>query len=256
MADSDIGSWLRPYFSEPAGEPSLYYVVFGPLIQGFHSPGPAYRCAGIPASIGITAYGQEENLGEFMTIRQSIASPEQLREINPQLADRIFEQRHCIVIRGKLADTGTLNEFRDVIGLITYLLDAGGVAVFDVQSSNWWERDDWHRNVFDHGEPAPVAHVTLWYRREKGGTVWLHTRGMRKFGRPDLSLRRLPLAYREAAEEMLKRLIGFQAFGGAVADGQEIQMQGVPAGIHCRRCDNMNDETFNNAHIEMDWPGR
>ena len=85
-------------------------------------------------------------------------------------------------------------------------------------------------------------------------TIWLHTRGLRKFGRPDISVRPVPLAYVEPVIGLLNRFIELQALGGLIADGQEIRMKDLPAGMICRHAGDLEDPDFNNVHVEIAWP--
>jgi hypothetical protein len=84
---------------------------------------------------------------------------------------------------------------------------------------------------------------------------WFHTRGLRKFGRPDLSVHRVPPQYREAVIDLLERSIEFQAFGGVNAGGQEVRMKTLPRGMTCHQAGDPDDPDFNNVHVEITPPG-
>jgi hypothetical protein len=87
--------------------------------------------------------------------------------------------------------------------------------------------------------------------------TWFHTRGMRKFGRPDVSVHDVPASYRDAVVDLCNRLINLQALGGVVPEGQEIQMDHLPPGLVCRHEGGADDPDFNNTRVEISggFPG-
>ena len=48
---------------------------------------------------------------------------------NPVLAGRIVESTECLILRGEIEDGDNLNYLRDSVGLLTFLLDHGGITV-------------------------------------------------------------------------------------------------------------------------------
>jgi hypothetical protein len=160
-----------------------------------------------------------------------------------------------VIVRGELQDNSTLNEFRDVVGLLTYFADSGCVAIYDPQMLKWWGAGEWRRRVFEPAEPLPRAHVTVLYSDEPGGTEWIHTRGLRKFGRPDLSIRGVPRARRDDALDLANRMIELQALGGSIEEGEPIRMASLPEGMTCHHAGTLEDPAFDNVHIAVQWPG-
>jgi len=151
---------------------------------------------------------------------------------NPALAAKVAAQSNCLVIVGKVPDPPTLNYLRDAIGLLTFFLDAGGVAIYDPQILTWWPPSDWRRQIFDVGSPVPRHHVVILVSDDGGRTEWIHTRGMRKFGPsgPSASTR-CRHSTKKLSSISANRFIEFLAFGGVIEDGQEIRMKSLPPGM-------------------------
>ena len=84
-------------------------------------------------------------------------------------------------------------------------------------------------------------------------TTWLHTRGMRQYGRPDLSVRGVGSSHIDAVTQMIERFIDLQANGGVIPDGEEIRMRGLPPGGVCRHRGSLDDPDFNNVHVATEW---
>lgn len=148
--------------------------------------------------------------------------------------------------------THALSNDRNTIGLVTYLLDSGGVAVFDPQMFTWWSADEWREHVFAPGRPLPRTHVKILFSEDNEGE-WFHTRGMRKFGRPDLSIHGVPAKYRDAIIDLCNRFIEFQSFGGIIGEDEEIRIASLPAGMTCKHRGSL-DCRFSRS-IEPDFHG-
>jgi hypothetical protein len=106
--------------------------------------------------------------------------------------------------------------------------------------------------VFEPSGAVPRHHVVILVSDEPGGrSRWYHTRGMVKFGRPDVSVRNVPPALEAAVKDLCDRFIEVQAFGAVIAEGQEIKMDALPRGWRCRHGGNLDDPDFNNRHVEI-----
>jgi hypothetical protein len=248
-----LSDWPRPHHTAGGSSPFLYYVVFGSNVGGLRLSRSKYRSEGIPEGIELSAYGPTTRPDMLDEFRHGYLW-EELVKNEPRLAKTVAAQERCVVVRGEVADERTLNYLRDIIGLRTCMLDSGGLAIFDPQSFKWWSPSAWKRRVFEPAEALPREHVVILVSEEQYGTQWLHTRGMRKFGRPDLSVHRVRPEHYEASIELLNRFIEFQALGGRVTDGQEIRMRSLPAGMRCVHGGDDEDPDFNNRHVEVVWP--
>jgi hypothetical protein len=82
----------------------------------------------------------------------------------------------------------------------------------------------------------------------------VHTRGLRKFARPDVSIRNLPPAAAGLAGELAERFVDFQCAGGLVVDGHAIAFEGAPDGMLARVAGELDDPEFNNRHLALHWP--
>ena len=132
----------------------MFYVVYGATPKGFSVSRSKYRFDGIPDELKISSYGPTSN-------------PE---------------------IRGDISDPPDLNYLRNVIGFITWCLDSDSIAVFDPQMFKWWIPSEWMEWIFDPAAAVPRHHVFILTSEDENGTEWFHTRGMRKFGRRQISL--------------------------------------------------------------------
>jgi hypothetical protein len=253
MSTDALETWPRPHYAPGGGTPFLFYVVFGAATGELRLSRSKYRCAGVPRGLEVAEYDAGAHRALLDDYRSGYLWDE-LQEGDPDLAATIAAQDRCVVLRGELQDDANLDYFRDAIGLVTCLLDHGGVAVYDPQGLRWWSADQWRDDVFAPGRMSPNAHVVILASEEDDGSTWLHTRGLRKFGRPDLSLHDIPQEHEEAAAELFSRFIQLQAFGGVIPEGEAVRMRALPPGLTCHHGGSEDDPDFNNVHVEVRWP--
>lgn len=124
--------------------------------------------------------------------------------------------------------------------------------MYDPQSMIFIRKEEWLRRFFQPHEPVPLEHVMIIYS-EEDGELWYHTRGLRKFGRPDLSLKGVTSEYNAPVIELFKHFIVYQALGGIINDGYAIKLDGLPEGMWCENKGDFDDFDFNNKHVEIHW---
>lgn len=251
--------WERPYFEPGGGDAALFYAVFGPVREPLNVRGGGYRCAGVPDGIELYCYTREDNQGVFDFTSEGYFGRALAEEVPADVFEAARSASECIVLTGTVDDPPDLDYLRDAVGLVTAMLDAGGVVAFDGMAFQWWTPDTWRALIFEEDGPVPHRHVTVMVSEDEqprrgADTVWYHTRGLRKFGRPDISVRHVRTGEQAAVEDLCKRFIGLQALGGIVPEGEEVRMAALPPGITCHHAGDLDDPDFNNVHIEVVLP--
>lgn len=175
--------WSRPAFEPGGGDASLFYLVFGEL-------GPV-RLPPTPAGLSLTVHPQGEGR---LWVEPLVAVTGAGDDRHPALAALVRGASDFAVLRGQRADPPDLGHLRDAESVLAALLEAGAAAVLDVEAQRWWTPADFRGEVLTGMRPAVRAHVSV---RARTGLV--ETRGLRKFGRPDVRLHHVPAdAEREA----------------------------------------------------------
>ncbi|MCH9693436.1 MAG: hypothetical protein K0U72_02905 [Gammaproteobacteria bacterium] len=247
-----LKNWNRPHYCMGGGDPFLFYVVYGSVPTDFKISQSKYHFSGIPDGVELMTYGPHSNPEIPGSFREGYLWDE-LSNNDAQLAKLVAAQDECLILRGTVEDPADLNYFRNVVGLVQWLIDTGGVAVYDPQSFKWWAARDWHDSAFVSDSGSPRQHVVILMSEADDGE-WFHTRGLRKYGRPDLSIHRVPPESRDAVAKLLNRLIEFQAFGGVIEDGEAVRSNALPDEMTCHHRGDFEDPDFNNTHIEITWP--
>jgi hypothetical protein len=163
-----IEDWSRPAFVAGGGEALLFYLAFGALT--------AVRLPPTPSGLSLTVHPQGE---ARLWVETLVATRDVARVVRsaPDFA----------VLRGHRPDPPDLGHLRDAESVLAVLLEAGAGAVLDVEAQRWWTPTTFRTDVLGSVRPALRAHVSV---RSRNGLV--ETRGLRKFGRPDLRLRHVP----------------------------------------------------------------
>lgn len=251
---NDLQAWDRPYLSAAGGDAELLYAVFGDFPQALHPSLSEYRTAGLPSGVELTAYPRDIH-AEFVASFHQDWQGQSLRSDDPVLFNAVERAPTCLLLRGRVADPATLLYLRDTVGVLTALLESGGVAVLDVQALTWFSPRQWRERMFEPNAPVPTHHVSLLLSPEsQEGHVWVHTRGMRKFGRPDLSIHSVVPDYQDGCIDLCNRFITMMACGGQVPEGQAVRMGGLPEGMVCHHRGDYDDPDFNNVHLEVTQP--
>ena len=257
-ARNSLPSWPRQHFQPTNAKALVWYQVYGHFPDTIEISLSKYRCAGVPAGVEVANHARpsrDELVTGFLSRPFFVAA---LKRELPQLASTVESAPECTIIRGEIPDSANLNYLRDVVGLVTWFFDNGAVAVLDPQTTAWYDRDKWRRQLFESNGVDPGRHVAVFYTEETGGAgtnaFWFCTRGMRKFARPDLSVHGVPAEKRDVVIDLLNRLVDAEAFGGVIADGQFIKMPSLPQGLTCHSAGSLDDPEFNNIHIEIGWP--
>jgi hypothetical protein len=254
MTDAAAGDpWARPSHSPGGGDALVFVVAFGADVDRLEVSTEDHRVDGVPEGVEIAVLGAD---GVASFLEPPIGDV--LREEDPALVDRAAGATSCIVLRGTIPDPADLHYLRSCIGIATAALDAGAVAIYNLQSFGLFSPARWRADIFEPDRP-PAADLVVLLSSDTSdlapdGAVWLHTRGLRLFGRPDLSVRGVPADQVALAGRLVRALVAQLVAGLVVEDGATMAV-GEPIGaIRFHRRGHLDDPEFNNVHLEIDWP--
>ena len=220
-------------------------------------PGPihalSYRTNGLPEGVDARSFNRAEHSQYLTESFEEGYAWQELVTRDLELAQSVLASPGAIAFAGEPEYSDTLMYLRDIIGMTAWLADHGAVAIYEPFTFRWWRPEKWKQEYFVKDEPNPQRHVMIYYSAETDG-IWLHTRGLLTFGRPDLSVRGVLRADFDAAAGMFNELIDFQALGGALAEGQVVRHP-VLGAFTVHHEGDRDDVEFNNSHIELSRTG-
>ncbi|GAB3022643.1 MULTISPECIES: hypothetical protein [Oleiagrimonas] len=253
---STASEWPRPNWSAGDEHAVLLFFVFGTFAKELRIPAARHGSKGLPAGVELFRYPRE-TLEQWEGFPLHGALGEMLRQDHPTAFEAAMAAPEVLSVRGRLEDAASLDYLRDTLGVIAGLMDIGGVAVADPQILSLFDQETWQDRFMVEGGAPPRHHVLILCNEDEdagGGMAWVRTRGMRKFGRPDISIRGVPHKQADAAGELCLRLVEMQVMGTHFSDGQELEIEGLPDVLKARRGGSLDDPHFNNTHVELVWP--
>jgi len=241
-------AWSRPLYEATDQQAFLLYYVFGKFPAEVAPPRSKYRISEIPPELQVSVISADHPQAQDFLRQPHFAAA--LDRCGPNLQRAVRKAPSCMIVRGEFADPPSLLYLRDTVGLLAYLTDHGAAAVLDAFRLKWWAPGELQRALFEPDDPSPLEQ-TLLLGTDQGDRVWLHTRGMRKFARPDVSAPRVPVALREPFVEAMTRLVQVMAAGAVIPDGHPLTWPSLPPGVTCHPGGHLEDPEFHNVHIEL-----
>lgn len=248
-----LTAWARPHWQPNDEEIVLQFYVFGEF-EAVRVPSQDYGSPGLPAGITSTNHHHHAlRSWEGYPLKGSMGKL--FKEESPEAYQRAVDASQVLVVRGTIPDAADTGYLRDVMGVLAGLLDIGGVAILDPQILTLLDADSWRRRYLVR-DGAPIRSHLLILRdgESEPGRNWIHTRGMRKFGRPDISLRGVPDRDVDRAGILCERLVELEALGAHFVEGQPLEAEGLPAGLEAHLGGHLGDADFNNSWVEFRWP--
>lgn len=248
----DTGHWARPYWQASDEDATLLFFVFGRFSGDTTEIAAALN---LPASIHLTRYAHT-TLKNWEGYPLGGALGDVFAADAPQALATARATPDVLRLAGDVRDPSELDYLRDTLNAITRLFDAGAVAAVDPQTSSLLDHDAWHRCHLGGDSTTMRQHVLIMCDPDPDDSArqWIHTRGMRKFARPDLSLTGVPGSDIDQAGALCEQLVDMLALGGRFADGQALPVEGLIGPLVARRGGSHDDPRFYNTHIELHWP--
>ncbi|MFR3783098.1 MAG: hypothetical protein ACLTXR_04690 [Clostridia bacterium] len=110
-----------------------------------------------------------------------------LKEEQPELYEKIQKENIWAVINGEIMQDDNLKYLRNTIGIVQAFLDTGAIAVLDMQTFSLYSAEEFTEKIFSKDLDV-YSHVKNLISKMEDKNIWLHTRGLHKFGRPDVSI--------------------------------------------------------------------
>jgi hypothetical protein len=247
-------SWPRPYWQPGEEEVVLQFYVFGKFESELLIPSPRYGSPGLPEGVEIQRY-QNAVLRQWEGYPLSGALGRLVKEDTPEAFEDARIAPEVLVVRGVLKDSASLDYLRDTLGVLAGMLDVGGTSILDPQILTLFDAAHWRRHYLVKDGAPPRHHVLILRSGEDAADrSWIHTRGMRKFGRPDLSLHNVPDRDLDRAGVLCEKLVELLSLGAHFSAGQPLEVDGLPSGLVAQPGGSLDDPEFNNTHVEFRWP--
>lgn len=233
----------RIYDQKEGYMPYVYYAIFSNSHISCMDT-PSIPCA----NLEVIRYDHIQDAAQLQILKAG-AIGSFLKQQSETVYEQVQDCKACIVIRGDIIKSETLTYLSEVLAFVnSYATNA--IAILDLISIQWYDMTQWitliKKDFYIHD------HIQILVSQESGG-VWLHTRGMMKYGRPDISILDIPKAQIHAMKLLVDQIIHYEALGAMVLQPAKFHTAQGACQIHPVFYNNFDNYDFNNAFIEMKY---
>ena len=244
-------AYERPYYEDINYRPYLYYVVFGVKDEELQVSRERHHVDAFPEGLDFLFYNRSEH-GDYLNELLGGTLGEVLDRDDHDLYTAVRQTERWAVIRGEVQEDADLHYMRNAIGFVQALVENGAVGVLDLQTLHLMTAETWATEFFQP-EFTPFDHATILVSEMDSGALWLHTRGMRKFGRPDISIENVPKNDMEMAAKVVNQMIYYGVLGAFFARPFKLHTPDGACIVQPEFVDDMECPDFNNAYYRILW---
>jgi hypothetical protein len=186
---------------------------------------------GAPRGMAVSSLTAEEAPDFFAGfLREGPLRGLALRDLGTEVFARLRMTRHCHRIQARVPDPPTLGYLQAAWGMARWFVERGACAVLDGHALRWTAGDAILRLAPDRPFDLTREIMTVFETEPTPGHGHVaHTRGMVKFGRPDLVIARIER--RDEADTAHRRLMSVAhalALGARMRAGETVSIGGGP----------------------------
>lgn len=242
----------RPYYQDTGRRPYLFYAAIGATAAELEVSRSKHRVDEMPEGLGLSGLQRPEH-SQYMDELLGGPLGKILNERDPGLYEKAKAAQSCLVVYGEVQEDGTLDYLRNAVGFVQAAVETGAVAVLDLQTLELYSPEEWEKKVFNF-DFHPFCHVNAMISPEEGGTLWLHTRGMRKFGRPDIGMTGVPQGELDRAKAVVDQMIFYGAQGAVFSRPAKLHIAiGGTCTVYPQLTGDLEDPDYNNEHYSLRW---
>lgn len=238
----------RKYYNDIDYKPFLFYVVFGVSEENMQVSKSKHHVDEVPAGIDIRCLNRKDNNDYIENFFQG-AIGDIIRENDEELYNICREQDRCVVIQGAAIEDATFDYMRNIVGVMQAFVDNGAVGILDLLTFSLFSPKRYTEKFFEKDINAQDHVVILISKTDD--KFWIHTRGMSKFGRPDISMEDVEESKLALCERLINQMIYFGGEGAVFKE--QIKINVSPEESHMVRTEFINDfdnDDFNNAYYK------
>ena len=243
----------RPYYKNLDYHPLLFYVIFGVRDEELKVSREKHNVDGFPEGLNFVFCNTKDN-NEYMQSLLGGKLGEILDREKHNLYEKVKNTYKWAIISGEVQQDDNLNYMRNTIGFVQALLERDAIGVLDLQTFSLYSAEEWTDKFFRQ-EFNPYNHVTILSSEMEDGSTWLHTRGMRKFGRPDISIEKVEVSETEDAIQVINQMIYYGSLGAFFDKDIKLHTNNEKTYIvNLHFVNDYENPDFNNTYYQIFWP--
>jgi hypothetical protein len=170
----------------------LFYFVPGePPTGGLQLSPSRHHAESCPEELYVSRHSRPDNPEWFDGFFTHPGLGSGIDDVFGPGAGAVRSANRATLVHGDIPDPAGLEYLRDSVGVVSAVLEQGGLGVLDLYAARWWSKEEWLRRFVERSEFAVEDFVQFISSDDdlRHPGVWVHTRGLRKFGRPDLQIK-------------------------------------------------------------------
>ncbi len=250
----DRDMYARPYYTKTKYRPALFYAVFGVSGDELEVSVQKHGVTEVPRGISIMSYDKASDGGKMQGLMESTLG-DMLKASDPELFEKCASADRWVMIRGNAAQDERLDYLKNISGIIQAFTEKGAVGILDLFTLSLISPKRWTKEFFmDSFEPR--RHAEVFVSEEESGNFWVHTRGMIKFGRPDISFEGISWDEVDKIGEIVGQMIYFGAMGAFFDKDVKLHISGGRSFIvRPELVDDPDNDDFNNVYYSVSVMG-
>lgn len=232
----------------------MFYVIFGAKEEELEISRERHNLDEVPEGLNMNMFTREQH-SEYMDNLIWGTLGKLLKEEQPELYEKIQKENVWAIVNGKIKQDDNLKYLRNTIGVVQAFIDAGAIAVLDMQTFSLYSALEFTEKIFSKDLDI-YSHVKILISKMEDGNIWLHTRGLRKFGRPDISIENVPGSEENKVVRIANQMIYYSSLGGLFNKKVKLHLykdKEEAVIINPKFVGDYENVDFNNAYCKLLW---
>jgi hypothetical protein len=251
--------WTRDHWQAGGSDATVFYYIVGASSQPIIKLNADHGIGAIPPELEVTVHTLDKGSHYFDIFQPPMGL--QIERVFGATAPSVRNAKTITVMKGTFKDPQSLEYLRAAGIMASAIAENSAVAVFDLLGTRWFTPEKWRsiyaiNSKFNFSNHVSVV-ATNDARFHPG--IWMHTRGMKKFGRPEIQVRHIPAADNvrsqslDAAYNVISSIGEQLALGATLSDGAKIHLPGYKTKISIIAYpdDSHSDGHFLNASLQI-----
>ncbi len=218
--------WSRPRWQSTCRFASLFYFIpTRMLAERLELSVRRYGVSSIPDDLRVSAHERSTDAVWFAGFFSEPGLGNLLKQSLGSRAEEIRSADAGVIVRGHFQDSENLEYLRAGVAVVSAIVEGNGYCVLDLPAARWWTPEEWAMRFVEHTDFRIQDHIQFLVSDDDRyyPGLWVHTRGMAKFGRPDLQIKHVPTDRVEDAGTDLSRFVRYLIDGAVIRDGEEVE---------------------------------
>lgn len=239
----------RQYYEDIGYKPFLFYVVFGVSGDELEVSRTKHNVDGMPEGLDIISLARPDH-SDYIDGLIGGGIGEHLKKADSDLYEACRACDKVVIMRGEIADDGTLDYMRNLIGICEAFIDKGAKGILDLQTFTLYSPKEWNDRFFGK-EVNAQNHVLIMFSKEDDG-YWIHTRGMAEFGRPDYGISKVPEDKLEDYKQVIDQMVFYGGQGIVFKGSAKLHtFNGKTFRVSTEFVNDFDNDDYNNAYYNV-----